>query len=245
MGWALAAQARKEGALRTFRRQNGLLGRQAAAGFAGFAGRRTRRCSIYGRQHAKHARVADICFRCRVHPIERRCTQLFGMNISYIPSINKLRNCIPDALLLHYQRDPGLLRRRVGTSGPWPTIIFAAKGGRKGTFASSSTNMPCSASASSVQRARRLRASREQDWGNIGTGYLGACKEGLSALEHNQQCFYNGTPTVTSIVEEACLGKSACKVLNDVRTKTRGHLAVSNPCKGQCKRILAAARCSG
>ena len=45
----------------------------AAACCAAF---RTRRCSIYGRQHAKHARVADICFRCRlrVHPIERRCT---------------------------------------------------------------------------------------------------------------------------------------------------------------------------
>ena len=79
----------------------------------------------------------------------------------------------------------------------------------------------------------------------IGTGYLGACEEGPSALEHNQQCFYNGTPTVTSIVEEACLGKSRCKVLNDVRTKTRGHLAASDPCKGQYKRILAAARCSG
>ena len=172
--------------------------------------------------------------------------QLFGMDISYIPSMNKLRpwgNCIPDALLLHYQRDPGLLRRRYERA--MANANICGEGWEKGhicklvdQYAVLSFECPKGQTIASI-----TWAGLGKHW--IGTGYLGACEEGPSALEHNQQCFYNGTPTVTSIVEEACLGKSRCKVLNDVRTKTRGHLAVSDPCKGQYKRILAAARCSG
>ena len=59
--------------------------------------------------------------------------------------------------------------------------------------------------------------------------------KGRSALENNQQCFYNGTHTIRSILEDACVGKQECAVLNDVRPKSKGNLGVKDPCKGQYK----------
>ena len=78
----------------------------------------------------------------------------------------------------------------------------------------------------------------------VGTGYVGPCEEGPTALVPNPACFYNGTPSVQSLVERACLGKAECKLLNDVRKFTKGRLPVKDPCRGQYKRLLVAVECS-
>ena len=126
---------------------------------------------------------------------------LFGYNVSYIPAGNDLRpwgTCHPDAVLLHYQRDPGLLRRRyhravVGTNicgeGWKPEQICAMVDQGK------TETLKCEQNGHVINKV--LYADLGQH--RLATGYTGPCSEGPSALATEPQCAYSAKPTLQSV----------------------------------------------
>jgi hypothetical protein len=108
--------------------------------------------------------------------------QLFGLNVSYIPSNEKFRpwgHCSPHAVLLHYQRDPGLLRRRYERAIAGTNIC--GEGWEKNHHCAlvnqyDHLEFKC-AKGLTIQSI--TFASIGKHW--VGTGYEGACEEGCVA----------------------------------------------------------------
>ena len=165
---------------------------------------------------------------------------LFGFNISYISATGKFKpwgDCDRDALLMHYQRDPGLLERR----------FARAKAGANICGAGWAKHQRCALTEQNKHVALDcgngdavIRSVMYADLGKhaLATGYTGPCSEGPDALVPEPKCVYNGTPTIKEILERECVGKNKCNVKNDIKK-----LGVQDPCPGQFKRILAAVEC--
>eukprot|EP00039_Didymoeca_costata_P007888 m.104884 g.104884 ORF g.104884 m.104884 type:complete len:482 (+) comp13862_c1_seq2:283-1728(+) len=170
--------------------------------------------------------------------------QLFGFNITYMSDRGSIRpwgHCSADALLLHYQRDAGLLRRRYERARAGNNIC--GEGWKEDDLCylveqHETVRMKC---ARSQKISTIVFAGLGKHW--VGTGYKGPCEEGPSALQNNPSCFYNETPSIKSIVEAKCLGKNSCELVNDLRKTSDSYLPIKDPCKGQFKRMLVAAKC--
>ena len=166
---------------------------------------------------------------------------LFGYNVSYLSAGHDLRpwgTCHPDAVLLHYQRDPGLLRRRydravAGTNicgeGWQPSQVCAMIDQAK------TETLECSERGHQISRILYADLGRHR----LAMGYTGPCSEGPSALTTEPTCSYSGTPTVMSVLEKACVGSAQCIVHHDLHA-----LGLRDPCPGQFKRILVVIECA-
>jgi hypothetical protein len=166
---------------------------------------------------------------------------LFGYNISYMPAGNQLRpwgTCHPDAVLLHYQRDPGLLQRRYdravaganicGEGWQREHVCGMIDQGKTGT-------LKCHEQGHVIESVLYADLGRHK----LATGYTGPCSEGPSALTTEPNgCAYSGTPTVKTVLEKACVGSAQCVMHNDLRL-----LGLRDPCPGQFKRILVVVEC--
>lgn len=165
---------------------------------------------------------------------------LFGYNITYISSNRFFRpwgTCDSKAVMLHYQRDTGLMQRRFerATRGAdicgegWAHNVNCTMvdQGKTGTLRCPQKNMTIS---------RVIYADVGQH--KLSMGYDGPCSEGPSALAPESECVYKGTPTMVSVIAEICLGKHECYFKNDLK-----RLKVTDPCPGRFKRILTAVEC--
>lgn len=166
--------------------------------------------------------------------------QLFGYNVTYMSAAGIFRpwgNCIESALLLHYQRDPSLMTRRFNRAIAGKNICgegFQAHQKCIMTDQKENAVIDCNTQG-------KISKILYADLGKhaLATGYTGPCSEGPSALLPDTSCSYNGTPSMKTIVETACLGKTNCELKNDVK-----QLIKSDPCPGQYKRLLIAVECT-
>lgn len=189
---------------------------------------------------------------------------LFGSNITYEPANSVFRpwgSCISHAVLLHYQRDPGLLRRRYERARTGDNIC--GEGWDKNTLcelveAKEQSKLTCPVGKKIIEV---LYAGVGKYW--VGTGYTGGCTEGPSALEPplavpggdgfirsksgkvigEEWCVYNSTPSIKSLVEKSCLGKSNCMISHDIKAFGTDKVKLSDPCRGSYKRMLLSVRC--
>jgi hypothetical protein len=159
---------------------------------------------------------------------------LFGYNITQLedPRFSPWGDCHDDTFLLHYQRHPEILRRRMrrvlagqsmcGVPFKQHTeVCNKAEPNKEATWA-----CPDGKTMTSVIGATYGRV--------YSSGSSGSCAEGAEGLEPLLWCH---APNSKEIVETACLGKTKCTLKAD--HKQFG----ADPCKGERKHLVAAMTC--
>lgn len=159
---------------------------------------------------------------------------LFGFNITYLDDETSFRpwgHCIPEAILLHYQRMPELLERRwrravagqniCGVPFTKSEVCTKARQGHNATW--------------ECRHGKKITAILGATYGRVySSGTEGSCGEGVEGLEPLTWCH---APNSIEIMKRECLGKVSCSVAAENR------VFGVDPCKGETKHLLAAVRC--
>lgn len=159
---------------------------------------------------------------------------LFGFNITYLDDYTTFRpwgNCIPDAILLHYQRMPELIERRwrraiagrniCGEPFGHDEICTKARQGHQATW-------KCSP-------GKKITAVMGATFGRVySSGAGGSCGEGAEGLEPLPWCH---APNTAAVVRTLCIGKTSCSIA------ATNEVFGGDPCKGETKHLLAAVKC--
>eukprot|EP00038_Savillea_parva_P013156 m.209263 g.209263 ORF g.209263 m.209263 type:complete len:450 (-) comp24509_c0_seq1:37-1386(-) len=165
---------------------------------------------------------------------------LFGYNITYQKAETAFKpwgQCHKDAVLLHYQRDPQLIRRRFerAVKGEnicgegWPKNQVCVMIEQK-----KHDNISCP-EGTTIEKVLYADLGKH----GLSNGYKGPCSEGMSAMHADPSCTYSGVPSMASIIESRCKGQEICTLHHDLRS-----FNISDPCPRTFKRLLTAVQCA-